>query len=264
MFILLVTSLSILAEGTPALISSSQDDQKKTFNHRTSHWIATFGFSGTQYKVPYSFVGQKKSYDEESVELQGGRLGVGMEAYMGLGFLLGARVEGYYMGTTFNRERFAKNVGNTEVRSENNRAQMYGGEVIGHAGWMFDYKTRNPFLGEMTSMAMELFGEVGAGVGQNYFSKNYKNADAVDEIYRARITESFRSATVAAGVNFLSRTTGYFLNLKVSRMFFDIDETKFKSRTGTASVPINNVIPTVTGRDVDPVTVIAVGGGYKF
>lgn len=244
-------------------IVTNKFDDDAPFNHRKSHWVTNFGFEGTQYKVPFSYVGTKKSYDEESLELQGGRVGVGYEAYMGWGFLLGGRIDGYYMGTTFNRERFAKNVGNTQVRGEENRAQMYGGDLVGHAGWMFDYKTKNPFLDEMTYMAMELFAEAGVGAGQTYFTKEYFNRDSVDELYRGRITESYRSTTVSAGINFLSRTTGFFLNLKVSQMFLDVDETKIKAVRGdsTATTTTNEDI---NNPDKDPVTIISVGGGYKF
>lgn len=250
----------------PTTISSSDDlSQEKVFNHRKSHWVANFGFENTKYKAPFDYQATQRNFKEEERNLMGGRLGFGYEAYIGGGFILGGGISGYYMGTAFLNEKIASNAAGAKIGAENDTGQVWGGDAIGHLGWMFDYKTKNPFLGEMTYMAMELFAEVGIGKGQAYLRKDYyydTNTSGTYEKYDAIITDNFTSTSVAAGVNFLSTTTGYFLNLKVSQVFLNIDERK--TRVSATNGTTNTVAGTQKDPDIDPITVFTLGGGYKF
>lgn len=264
-FAFLVGSFSTYSADPSTISSTDNLDQEKVFNHRKSHWITTFGFENTKYTAPFDYQATQRNFKEEERNLMGGRLGVGYEAYIGGGFILGGGLSGYYMGTAFQNEKVATNAASAKIGTEKDNGQMYGADLTGHLGWMFDYKTKNPFLGEMTYMAMELFAEAGIGKGQTYIRKAYDydtNTPVNTELYNATISDDFTSASVAAGVNFLSTTSGYFLNLKVSQVFLDVNtrKTRVQSINGTTTTTAG----TQKNPDIDPITVFTLGGGYKF
>lgn len=247
--------------------NSSQDQinvEGKPFQSRKGHWIATVGFETTQYNVPFDFVGTKKTFKEEDRRLSGGRLGFGREAYLGGGFLLSARLEGYYMGTLFNSlETASPEFDDVTVASTKDTGQIFGGDGMVHLGWMFDYKTRNPFLGDMTYLALELFVEAGLGRGQAINGKSYFFKSTTNEQYKVTFEDDFSSQTISAGFNILSLNSGAFLYVKASQVSQSITERKIRGSTGAIAAP-SEINQTLTNPDSDPLTVLAIGGGFKF
>jgi hypothetical protein len=254
----------------PKTESKAEIEDEGDFKHRKSHWITTFGFETTKYELPLEFNGARKSFGETDRELYGGRLGVGREFYLGWGFLFQGRVEGYYMGTLFEGIKTADPEFSTEVSNQKDTGSIYGAEAVAHFGWMFDYKTKNPFLGEMTYLAMELFVEAGVGRGKSYQRKEYKFDASVVDYYDFLMEDEFTNTSVSAGVNFLSTSTGYFLYLRATQSALAIDKRKGRIKSiegagsGTSTDGVAGVKFSEKDPDVDPITVFAIGGGYKF
>ncbi|MCE3012173.1 MAG: hypothetical protein LW878_03825 [Proteobacteria bacterium] len=239
-----------------------QEDGK--YNPRTGHWIGTIGFETTAYTLPFNFTGAKKTFKEEDRRLTGGRLGFGREAYLGAGFLVNARLEGYYMGTLFNSlETASPEFTDVTVAATKDTGQMFGGDAIGHFGWMFDYNTKNPFLGEMAYMAFELFVEAGVGRGRAINGKSYFFKATTNEQYKVTFEDDFSTQIVSAGFNIHSRSSGSFLYVKASQVTQSITERKVRGSTGSIAAP-TEIKETLTNPDSDPLTVFSVGGGFKF
>lgn len=236
-----------------------QEDGK--FNPRTGHWIGTIGFETTAYTLPFNFTGAKKTFKEEDRRLTGGRLGFGREAYLGAGFLVNARLEGYYMGTLFNSlETASPEFEDVTVAATKDTGQMFGGDAIGHFGWMFDYNTKNPFLGEMAYMAFELFVEAGVGRGRAINGKSYFFKATTNEEYKVTFEDDFSTQIVSAGFNIHSRSSGSFLYVKASQVTQSITERKVR---GNSSIS-GEIKDTLTNPESDPLTIFSVGGGFKF
>lgn len=281
--LILVTTFSVWAQSTlldaapltgmdttpvpvtePELKSNAAAKEEKPFNHRASNWVTTFGFENMKYDVPYSYTGSQKTFKEEQNNLMGGRLGFGYEGHLGGGLLLGGRVEGYYLGTAFQNDKKATNAGGVTIGTEKDVGQILGGDLVGHAGWMFDFQTGNPFLGETAALALELFAEAGIGQGQAYNRKKYDYSVATKDEYSFTMTDNFTSTSVAFGLNILSRYSGFFLNLKVSQLFLDVDKRKIKGKSQVTDVPGPDFNETIKDPKVDTITAFTVGGGYKF
>lgn len=256
-----------VSASTPVPVSNEElnvDPDK--FNHRKGHWIGQFAFENLKYEMPLNYSGQTKNLRTEDRDLWGLRLGLGREVYLGGGFLVSGRLDGYYLGLLQTDDKVVKVVNRT-ISSEKDAGQFYGADAIGHIGWMFDYKTKNPFLGEMTYMSMELFAEAGLGKGNSYQRKDYEydlvagQRDDYDRI----VEDQFTTRIVSVGANFLSTTSGFFFTLKASRYDMTVDERTIREYSqvsgGTVNDPdqvkLNNV-------DIDPITVFSLGGGYKF
>lgn len=244
--------------------NTSQQDVKPNdgkFNPRTGHWIGTIGFETTAYTLPYNFTGAKKTFKEEDSRLTGGRLGFGREAYLGGGFLVNARLEGYYLGTLFNSlETASPEFEDVTVAATKDTGSMFGGDAIGHFGWMFDYNTKNPFLGEMTYMAFELFVEAGIGRGRAINGKSYYFKATTNEEYKVTFEDDFSTQIVSAGFNIHSRNSGAFLYVKASQVSQSITERKIR---GNSSIS-GEIKETQTNPDSDPLTILSIGGGFKF
>ena len=258
-----------LTDDQPATNQSIDEMQAESdFNHRKSNWVASFGFEGTRYEIPYEFDGDEANFDTEERELWGGRLGFGRDFYLGGGLIFGARLEGYYMGTLFTDAKTADPEFDLDVASEKNNGHVYGADAIAHLGWMFDFQTKNPFLGEMTYLAFELFVEAGIGKGKSYQNKNYRfdAAPATDERYNMIMEDEFTSAIASAGLNVLSTTTGAFLYLRASRVSQSIDKREIRGKSqpnGQAAVDLSEQSYDKSP-DTDPLHIFALGGGLKF
>jgi hypothetical protein len=234
------------------------------FNHRASHWVGQFAFESLQYETPHSFSGQNREISDTTPELLGIRVGIGREAYLGGGFLMGARLDGYYFGLIQTDERASRKLTEEQSAMENT-GQLFGGDAIGHLGWMFDYRTKNPFLGEMTYMSMELFVEAGLGVGRGYHRKDYFYEVGTRDDYDRIIEDSFNTQILSIGANFLSTTTGYFFTLRGSRYTHDITKRTIRESSqvfGGGVVTKDQV--TLEDVAMDPIMVFSLGGGYKF
>ncbi|MFP5491944.1 MAG: hypothetical protein ACLGG0_10610 [Bacteriovoracia bacterium] len=248
----------------PQSVQELDDDE--SFKHRKSNWVSSFGFEHTRVELPYEFQGAKKQIGEEKRELMGARLGLGRDFYVGSGFIFGTRLEGYYLGTLFTDAQTADPELDIEVAATKKSGHIFGADAIAHLGWMFDFKTKNPFLGDMTYMAFELFVEAGIGRGKGYNRKEYyfDASPVTDEEYSLIIEDDFTSQVISAGFNILSTSTGAFLYVKGSQVTQDITERKFRGMsrlTGQAEVDLEG---TVKNPDVDPITIVSIGGGFRF
>jgi hypothetical protein len=248
----------------PQSVEELDDDE--SFKHRKSNWVSTFGFEHTRVVLPYDFQGTKKQIGEEKRELMGARLGLGRDFYMGGGFIFGTRLEGYYLGTLFTEAQTADPEEPIEVAATKKTGQIFGADAIAHLGWMFDFKAKNPFLGEMTYLAFELFVEAGIGRGKGYNRKEYyfDASPVTDEEYSLTIEDDYTSQIISTGFNLLSTSTGAFLYIKASQVTQDITERSFRGKSkpnGQAEVDLKG---TASSPDVDPITIVSIGGGFRF
>lgn len=251
---------------TPALVTEDITIER-IHNPRKSHWLSTFGFEGSKYDVPFSFSGQEKSFKPNQQELWGGRIGFGGEIYLGAGFNTVSKVEGYYMGTLFSR---VLNAGpeddDIEFAYSKRTGHIYGVDASQSIGFMFDMKTKNPFMDEWAYLTVEPYVEAGIGMARAYNRVNYSydtGPGNVQERYKSSVNDELLNARIGAGINFTS-TSGYFLFLKATVNRYDITERKTKTYTQANGTPGSSVETTDKNAKIDPVTVYAIGGGYKF
>jgi hypothetical protein len=281
-FILCVLSLSAFAAqtdtstpdtATPAVVS--EDKNASGFKARESHWLANFGFEGMKYQTPFSFTGEKKNFKPSSQEVWGGRLGMGGEIYLGKGLMTTSKVEGYFLGTLFSKAKSANPTYDIQYAKTKNISQVLGLDLSQSLSFLFDMKTKNPFLEQWSYLTWEPFIEAGIGIGQAFNKVDYVydtssgggaagTSVAPNEAYRAKVMDSFISKRVSAGLNLISNS-GYFLQLKVTTATYDVTNRKQESLTltngSTTYVPnkthSNNV-------NLDAITIYTLGGGYKF
>lgn len=248
-----------MKEASMPTISTSTDKEERFINPRKSHWLTTFGFEMMEYTLPYDFDGVKKDFDEAPTRLLGGRIGVGGEIHLGKGLMTSSRVEGFFMGTAFNK---AKNAGPEEVSVEiaytKDVGQIYGVEGVQSLSYIFDLKTKNPFMDEMTYLYFEPFVEAGIGIARAFNKKRYKYDLGTQEDYEQSFTDELLNAKLGVGFN-LTSTTGYFLYVKATQNRFDITKRKSKGYDNLDSLNFTD-----DSADMDPVTIFALGGGYKF
>ncbi len=231
------------------------------FKPRTGYWLGTVGFETTNYKVPFNFTGAKKNFKEEDRRLTGGRIGFGREAYLGAGFLVSGRLDAYYLGTLFNSlETASPEFDDVTVAATKDTGQMFGADAIGHFGWMFDYSTKNPFLGEMAYMAFELFVEAGIGRGRAINGKSYYFKALTNEQYKVTFEDDFSTQIISAGFNILSRSSGSFLYVKASQVSQSITERNVRGNSSVSGA----IKDKLTNPDTDPLTMFSIGGGFKF
>ncbi len=267
----LLLSTSVFAEvsesfDTPVMTTEAPVDEKE-FNHRKSHWITTFGFETMKYKTENDFTGARSSFKPKEQELWGGRLGFGGQIYLGAGFVTTSKLEGYYMGTLFSR---VLNGGSEDEQVKfaytKKTGQIYGADASQALGFLFNMKTRNPFMDEWTYLTVEPYVEAGIGAAKAYNRTNYKYAissDTVDEAYKLKIEDELVNAKLAVGINFTSNQ-GYFLYLKATQNRYDVTSRKAtKSLRENGSGTTVDSEPTLSDK-IEPITIYALGGGYKF
>ncbi len=258
----LLCLLPLCAEAAKKPVSVDAPEPPRDFNHRASHWVATFNVEHMRYELPFSFEGAKGSFKTEDRAMGGFRAGFGREQHLGGGVLFGVRADGYYLGTFLNDVKVAKDDDvDVDISHEVNQGYLYGGEAVAHLGKMFDFKTRNPFLGEMNYLAWEPYSEASLGYARASNSKHYWYSLAgTDERYKATIKDEIATGSVSGGVNILSVTSGFFLNLKFTWMVHRIinrDMDVDLSQGGnTGAEPESS--------DTVSMAVYSIGGGYKF
>lgn len=266
-----VASSSLYAQDipiteTPAIVSE-ETASKKPFNPRKGHFIVNFAFEGMKYELPYEFVGAREKFEPRSQEYWGGRVGIGSEIYLGGGFNTTTKIEGYYLGTLFSR---VTNAGPTETTEEfayrKGTGHIYGVDLAQSIGFLFDMKTKNPFMEEWAYLTVEPFIEAGIGKAYAYnrMNYNYNTGPAnIQEKFRHRINDDLLNARIGGGIN-LTSSTGYFFFLKATVNKYDI--TKRKSEIHSQPDDQGADIRTVNEKSVkiDPITIFSLGGGYKF
>jgi hypothetical protein len=253
------------ALDTPALVTENLD-KRRNFNARASHWLTTFGFEGMKYEVPFEFDGVKRNFNPSQQELWGGRLGLGGEIYLGAGFNTVSKLEGYYMGTLFSETLNGGDVDEDVKFAYTKRTgQILGLDISQSLGFIFDMKTRNPIMREWSYMTVEPYVEAGIGVAQSYHRINYSYELATtNEDYKSVIRDNLTNAKIGAGINFTS-SSGFFFYMKATQNRYDITQRKTDLFQRDNSGTISNG-PTMKDKNVkiDPITVYAIGGGYKF
>lgn len=247
---------------TPVLTTEVDDDEK--FNPRKSHWITSFGFEGLKYPVYWDFAGNQKNLREGDMELWGGRLGFGGELHLGAGIHTATRVEGFFVGTLFNKVlNGGDEDSDVEFAFTKKTGQMYGAEVSQTLSFLFDFKTRNPFMDEWSYLSVEPFIEAGIGTARASTRVNYKYDLDFTEAYRLKVDDTLATAKLAAGINFIS-TSGYFLYLKATQTRIDVTDRKTKQLIRQSGDASDTVTEPELDDKIDPITVYAIGGGYKF
>jgi hypothetical protein len=269
-FSLLLTFTSAFAQeeiSTPILTTTVANERE--FKPRKGHWLATFGFESMKYERINDFTASRKTFKPDEIDLWGGRLGLGREFYLGAGFITSTRLEGFYVGTlfakSFNGGTFDSDV---EFAFTKQTGQVAGGDIAQTLGWMFDMKTKNPFMDEMTYLTVEPFIEAGMGVAWAYNRTNYSYdtgtaPTAARESYRLKVRDDLANARIGAGINFTS-STGFFLYLRATQNRYDILKRKiegFSQPTGSGRTDISTIDKEAK---IKPITAYAIGGGYKF
>lgn len=257
--------------NAPAPVTADQTMQlevqeKRAFNPRESHWYTTIAFEAMEYQLPFEYTGAKEKFNKEKRALYGGRIGFGGELYLGAGFMTSTRLEGYYMGTLFESAKTADpEIENEDLATIKDVGQIYGGDIVQTLSFMWELKTKNPLMDEMTYLMVEPFVEAGIGRAWAYNQKDYSwDTGGVKEEYDQSFTDELTNAKIGGGINFTSRQ-GFFLTLKVTQNRYDITKRKTKGyyyADGDLSpTPIND---SDSNKDLDSIVIYSLGGGYKF
>lgn len=253
------------SESTPVITAEAPKDDR-FINHRKSHWITTFGFEGLKYELPFEFRGVKKNFKDRDQELFGARLGVGGQLHLGAGIFTTSKIEGYYNGTLFTKLQNAGPEDDDEDVAQLKRTGgIYGAEVSQQLGFIMEFRTKNPFMDEWAYLTFEPFVEAGLGVAQAYNSVSYyyDSAGVIDEGYRKKISDKLSNAKVGAGFNLTGRS-GFFMYARATVNRYDIIERKTRTYIKQDGQAATNEKDTIKDAKIDPVTIFALGGGYKF
>lgn len=267
----LLASVSAFAQEeiqTPTLTTREMKPDRD-FTPYASHWIATFGFENMKYPTAYNFKGLRKEFKEDGEQdLWGGRLGFGGQLYLGAGLATTTRLEGYFLGSAFSKSKTAEPDANVVYAESQTTGQIFGGDIVQALSFMWDFKTKNPIMGTYHRLTLEPFVEVGVGVAQAFNRAKYRyqtgagSGTTVNESYYRTNEDALSNARIGAGFNITS-TTGFFFFAKYTQSRFDI--TKRRTEGNETLVGVRTDYPkTEVDAKIDPVSVIAIGGGYKF
>lgn len=253
------------AVTTPVITTEAPKDDRYIV-HKKSHWITTFGFEGLKYELPFEFRGVKKNFKDRDQELYGARLGIGGQLHLGAGIVTTSKIEGFYNGTLFSKVQNAGPEDDDEdVAQVKRNGGIYGAEISQQLGFIVEFRTKNPFMDEWAYLTFEPFVEAGLGVAQAYNSVSYyyDSAGVIDEGYRQRISDKLTNAKIGAGFNLTGRS-GFFMYARGTVNRFDITERKIRNYIKQdQQAPVTDS-QTIKDAKMDPVTIIAIGGGYKF
>lgn len=264
--LVLLVSFPLWAQvtGSDTPLMSTEVVEDHDFKPRKSHWLTSFGFESMSYPTYNDFQGVKKNFSQGKQEFYGGRLGFGGEIYLGAGLVTTSRLEGFFMGTLFSRTlNGGTEDDDVKFAFTKKTGQVFGAEASQSLGFMFDMKTKNPFIDDWAYLAVEPFIEAGIGQAMALNKLKYSyNLDTTDESYRLRVRDELLNAKLAAGINFTS-SSGYYLYLKVTQNRFDVtkrEAKEIKKQNGGSEVSSEPDF----GDKIDMITTYAIGGGYKF
>jgi hypothetical protein len=257
-----------VAVPAPVVTSTASVDEEEGFNPRRSHWMTSFGFEAMEYQLPFSYSGVKENFSEEKRQLYGGRLGFGGEVHLGAGFLIGAMLEGYYMGTLFEKAKTADpEIDDLDVAATKDEGQIYGGDLVATLSFLWDFKTKNPFMDEWAYLFVEPFVEAGIGRAWAYNKKDYfydtGSGSGVQEAYDHSFTDELTNARIGGGLKLTSRT-GFYLYLRATQNRYDITRRRqkgFSQQDDAGQTPLTGVLE---DSKMDPVMIYSLGGGYRF
>ncbi len=262
-YIPLVEAPKTEAQTPPSAKIETDVSERKRFSPTESHWYTTFGFEGMEYDLPFAYNGDKEDFKPEQRQLYGGRLGFGGEIYLGIGFLTSTRIEAYYMGTLFESAKTAAPEEEDEdVATVKDTGQIYGGDIVQTLSFIWELKTKNPIMEEMTYLTVEPFIEAGIGRAWAFNKKDYSYDAATIEEYDQSFTDELTNTKLGAGINLTSRA-GYFLYLKATQNRYDITKRRTKGYYYANGDPRSEVDPNPS-TDLEPIMIYSLGGGYKF
>lgn len=263
---LMLFSSSVLAKDLAVLESENPYDYRK-FDPRKSHWLTTFGFEGQKYEAAYTgFRGVKKNFAASKKDLWGGRLGFGGAVYLGSGMITTTLVEGYYVGTLFSQ---VLNGGPEDEDADfaytKQTSQVWGAEASQSLGYLFNMKTKNPFLDEWSYLVVEPFITAGVGIARAYNSVNYSfNLAGTNERYKQSIEDELTTMKIGLGVNFTA-SNGFFFYTRLTQNRYDIGSREIKTKQKLSTDPtISSESHKDNGAKIDSSVVYALGGGYRF
>lgn len=251
---------------TPEQSLEAEVKPKRVFNARASHWYSTFGFEAMEYELPFAYVGTKEALKPENRKLYGGRLGLGREFYIGKGLMTSTRLEGYYMGTLFESAKTADpTLQNTDVATTKKSGQIYGFEAVQTLSYLWDIKTKNPFMDTWSNLFLEPFVEAGFGKASAFNKIDYKydTSPVVLEEHEQNFTDELTNFKMGAGI-MLTSNRGFFSYFKVTQNSYDITKRKSRVHTYPDNGTPSRQILTLPNPKIDPIFVYSVGGGYKF
>jgi hypothetical protein len=250
----------------PAPVTKSETivEESEDFYPRGSHWYSIFNFEAMEYELPFSYVGTKQSFSVEKRQLYGGRVGFGGEVYLGAGFMTSVRVDGYYMGTFFRSAKTADpELDDLDVASVKDAGQIYGADAVGTFSFMWDMKTKNPFMDQWSYLTVEPFVEAGVGRAWAFNKKDYNyDTTVIVEEYDQSFNDELVNNRFGGGINFTSKT-GFFLTLKATQNRYDITKRRTKGyfyASGNASADVDPNPST----ELKPIMIYSLGGGYRF
>jgi hypothetical protein len=262
---LVLLSTSVLAKDLAVLESENPYDYRK-FNPRKSHWLTTFGFEGQKYDAEFdTFRGVKNNFGATKNDLWGTRLGLGGAVYLGKGMITTTLVEGYYVGTLFSQ---VLNGGPEDEDAEfaytKKTSQVWGFEASQSLGYMFEMKTKNPFMDEWTYLVVEPFVMAGLGVARAYNSVNYSyDLDTTDERFKQSIEDQLTTAKIGLGVNFTA-SNGFFFYTRLTQNRYDIGSREIKTKLQSNGGSLSSNSRKDNSAKIESTAVYALGGGYRF
>ncbi|WP_408097756.1 hypothetical protein ACJVC5_02250 [Peredibacter sp. HCB2-198] len=265
--VLCVFSFSAFAEKDLAVLTSETPYDKLKVDTRKSHWLTTFGFEGMKYDAAFSnYNGDHKDFGASSRDLWGARLGVGGSIYLGNQINTTTLVEGYYAGTLFSQ---ILNGGpedeDLEFAYTKKTSQIWGVTASQQLGFMFDMKTKNPFLDEWSYLTVEPYVMAGIGFARAYNSINYSYSLAgTNDRFKESISDELTNLQIGVGMNFTA-TNGFFFYTRVTQNRYDLNSRDIETKKRESGDPaISSTSSKDNGAKIDPITVFSVGGGYKF
>ncbi len=255
--------------STPVITSEMPTDDRY-LKHRASHWLTTFNFEGMKYELPFNFEGSRRNFRTKDQELYGARLGIGGQLHIGKGLFTTSMLEGFYNGTLFTKSQNAGPDDEDEEAGNVKRTSgFFGIDVSQNLGYIFEFRTKNPFMDEWAYLTFEPFIEAGLGVAKSYNKVRYNydtgtGVNGVRENYKRTIRDDLTNARIGAGFNLTGRS-GFFMQARVTINRYDVTERKIDTYSKLNGATGSNQ-PSTTDKDVkiDPVTMFTLGGGYKF
>ncbi|HXH32585.1 MAG TPA: hypothetical protein VNJ01_17435 [Bacteriovoracaceae bacterium] len=249
----------------PLVLSSEEVETKPKFLKKTSHWVFNFNFEYLKYDVPFAFAGEKKNIRPENRDFFGGRFGFGRELFLRPGIISTTRLDGYFNGTLDLTNLKGGDDEDAEVFSKYKReGYLYGLDINQTLGYLFEMKTKNPMMEDMTYLTIEPYVLAGVGAARAFNSVVYEYDLTVVEKYNVEINDDLANFRLGIGLNFTSNL-GYFFNIGVTQNNYKILERKLKGefqRNGDASPTLQN--DTMKDVSIDEIWIYSLGGGFKF
>lgn len=258
--------------STPVITSEEVLEDDKVYNPKKNHWVTSYGFDYIKYEVPWVFEGTKKNFREKKQELFGLNIGAGREFHLGGGTLTATKFNAFFRGATINNVKTADpNIEDQEFAQGKRIGQMLGGEISQSLSFQFDYKAKNPIMGDMFYLTFEPFVEAAIGYAEAFNKMNYGydtsdgsgGTSGINEAYRHSIKDIMTTRRVSAGFNITSSQSYYFFT-KFSLYQLDNLSRRQKGFERQDDQAQQDLVFNDEKPGVQTTTAFTIGGGYKF